>query len=144
MDRQMLIDHIFAKGRNARAVLQGLETEHLERIEQWYASGERSDFPASIAGEGRPFNVYLIQWEDGAGYVGMTSQSIMDRMERHFENIHLGEGSYEFVWRYEAGIAYRFHCLHTNLDARQAKGLEVQEIQARENLLNLVHNKRLL
>ena len=95
-------------------------------------------------GEALPCNVYLIEWEDGAGYVGMTSQSIIERMARHFEQIHLGIASYEFLRRYEAGVGYRFQCLHTDLDRRTAEALEVQEIKNRTNLLNLVHNQNLL
>ena len=38
MDRNGLIDRIFARGNRIRAVLQGLDTEHLERINRWYES----------------------------------------------------------------------------------------------------------
>ena len=38
MDRNELIDRIFAQGNQIRAVLQGLHTEHLNRINRWYES----------------------------------------------------------------------------------------------------------
>ena len=59
----------------------------------------------------------------------MTGQSIITRMEQHFKQIHLGIASYEFLRRYEAGIGYRFHCLHTDLDRQTAEAMEVQEIR---------------
>ena len=112
MDRNELIDRIFAQGNQIRAVLQGLHTEHLKRINRWYESNPvvpdfRSDiarlreweqeikewiqlsvFP-KLSGEEEPYNVYLIEWDDGRGYVGMTGQSIITRMEQHFGQIHL-------------------------------------------------------
>ena len=82
MDRNDLIDYIVSQEHDIKAVLQGLETEHLERIKHWYESQEeRANL---LHGECAPWNVYLIQWEDGAGYVGMTGQPIMKRMEHHF------------------------------------------------------------
>ena len=146
MDRNELIDNISAHGNPIRAVLQGLNTEHLERIHRGDDAEQpnRTAFPFRLPGEALPCNVYLIEWEDGAGYVGMTSQSIIERMARHFEQIHLGIASYEFLRRYEAGVGYRFQCLHTDLDRRTAEALEVQEIKNRTNLLNLVHNQNLL
>ena len=142
MDRNELIDRICAQGNQIRAVLQGLDTEHLQRISHWYKS-RKGAFPM-VAGEERPYNVYLIEWEDGTGYVGVTSHSIIQRMEHHFKNIHLGCANYEFFRRYEAGIGHRFHCLHTILEAREARRLEIQEIQTRNNLLNIAHNQNLL
>ena len=166
MDRNESIDRIFAQGNLIRAVLQGLDTEHLERINRWYESQPivpdfRSDIAQlreweqqikewtieripQLSGEEAPYNVYLIEWDDGRGYVGMTGQSIITRMEQHFGQIHLGIASYEFLRRYEAGIRYRFHCLHTNLDRQTAEAMEVQEIKNRTNLVNLVHNQNLL
>ena len=193
MDRNELIDRIFAQGNQIRAVLQGLHTEHLNRINRWYESKPvvpdfRSDiarlreweqeikdlretggfhsafgdptkhsrweqeikewiqlsvFP-KLSGEEDPYNVYLIEWDDGRGYVGMTGQSIITRMEQHFGQIHVGIASYEFLRRYETGIGYRFHCLHTNLDRCTAQAMEVQEIKNRTNLVNFVHNQNLL
>ena len=142
MDRNDLIDYIVSQEHDIKAVLQGLETEHLERIKHWYESQEeRANL---LHGECAPWNVYLIQWEDGAGYVGMTGQPIMKRMEHHFRNIYLGIGNYDFVLRHERGIGYRFHCLHTNLTKQRAEVLEIQEIRSRNNLLNLAHNQNLL
>ena len=167
MDRNELIDRIFAQGNQIRAVLQGLHTEHLKRINRWYESNPvvpdfRSDiarlreweqqikewiqlsvFP-KLSEEEEPYSVYLIEWDDDRGYVGMTGQSIITRMEQHFGQIHVGIASYEFLRRYETGIGYRFHCLHTNLDRRTAQAMEVQEIKNRTNLVNLVHNQNLL
>lgn len=163
MDRQALIDYIFAKGPDSHPVLEGLETEHLERIKVWYESQaerdnmravirdidnrtererkftewlEKTAFP-NIAGERHPHNVYLIEWEDGYGYVGRTSKSIMERMEGHFEHIDLGLGDYEFVVRYEVGIGYRFRCLHTGLNEAEAYHKEIEEITSRHRLLNV-------
>ena len=193
MDRNELIDRIFAQGNQIRAVLQGLHTEHLNRINRWYESqpvipdfrsdpenikawkeeieelreqiaspdfvGDREKirrklreirewlqltvFP-KLVGEADPYNIYLIEWDDGRGYVGMTGQSIITRMEQHFGQIHVGIASYEFLRRYETGIGYRFHCLHTNLDRCTAQAMEVQEIKNRTNLVNFVHNQNLL
>ena len=39
MDRNELIDRIFAQGNQIRAVLQGLDTEHLKRIHGWKEIG---------------------------------------------------------------------------------------------------------
>lgn len=51
MDRQALIDYIFAKGHDSRAVLEGLETEHLGRIKVWYESkAARDNMLAHYAG----------------------------------------------------------------------------------------------
>lgn len=146
MDREALIDYIFKKGHDSRPVLEGLETEHLERIKVWYESKaerdnmravirdianatererkfteclEKTAFP-NIAGERHPHNVYLIEWEDGYGYVGRTSEYIIDRMEHHFKYIDLDLGNYEFVVRYQVGIGYRFRCLHTGLNEDEA------------------------
>ena len=142
MDRNDLIDYIVSQEHDIKAVLQGLETEHLERIKHWYESQEeRANL---LHGECAPWNVYLIQWEDGVGYVGMTGQPIMKRMEHHFKKIHLGRGNYYFVLRHERGIGYRFHCLHTNLTKQRAEVLEIQEIRSRNNLLNIAHNQNLL
>ena len=118
MDRNELIDRIIAQGNQICAVLQGLDTEHLKRIHGWYdvEQPNRTAFPFRLLGEHDPCNVYLIKWDDGRGYVGMTGQSIITRMEQHFGQIHVGIASYEFLRRYEMGIGYRFHCLHTNLD----------------------------
>ena len=164
MDRQALIDYICAKGHDSRPVLEGLETEHLERIKVWYESKadrdklravirdidnttererkltqwlEKTAFPY-IAGERQPHNVYLIEWEDGYSYVGKTSKSIMERMEGHFKHIDLGLGNYEFVMRYQVGIGYRFRCLHTGLDQH---GAWRKEIAGRRRLLNEMYNK---
>ena len=141
-----MIDCIFARSDQSRAVLQGLDTEHLQRIHNWHQTeqADRIAFPFQLVEERSPFNIYLIEWEDGSGYVGMTGQSIMARMARHFDQIHLGDANYEFLRRYEVGIGYRFHCLHTDLDRRAAEALEVQEIKNRTNLLNLAHNQNLL
>ena len=50
MDRNELIDRIFAQGNQIRAVLQGLDTEHLERINRWYESHPViPDFRSDIA-----------------------------------------------------------------------------------------------
>ena len=146
MDRNELIDHIVARSDQLKAVLQGLDTEHLERIHDWYQAekADRHAFPFRLETEASPYNVYLIEWDDGRGYVGMTGQSIITRMEQHFGQIHVGIASYEFLRRYETGIGYRFHCLHTNLDRRTAEAMEVQEIKNRTNLVNLVHNQNLL
>ena len=93
-----------------------------------------------LEGEGYPYNVYLIEWEDGCAYVGMTSKSILERMTSHFATIDLGIGSLGFVQRWGAGVAYRFRCLHTNLSESDARWLEIQEISARQNLINVMHN----
>ena len=97
-----------------------------------------------LPGEGSPYNVYIIEWEDGAAYVGMTGGAVKERVDRHFEGIDIGEGVYEFVWRHEAGIAYSVKCLHTNLDRHTAEAVERQEIRGRKRLLNIVHNKSFL
>lgn len=146
MDRNELINNIIAQGNQIKSVLQGLDTEHLKRIHDWHDAEQvnLAEYPLQLPGEEHPYNVYIIEWEDGTGYVGMTSQSIIQRMTRHFENIKIGEAQYEFVWRYEAGIGYRFKCLHTNLDRRTAEAMEAQEIKTRTKLLNIVHNKNLL
>ena len=146
MDRNKLIDNIIAQGNQIKSILQGLDTEHLKRIHDWHDAEQvnLAKYPLQLPGEEHPYNVYIIEWEDGMGYVGMTSQSIIQRMTRHFEKIHIGIASYEFLRRYDAGIGYRFHCLHTNLDKPTAEALEVQEIQDRDNLVNLVHNQNLL
>ena len=146
MDRNELIDRIIAQGNQICAVLQGLDIEHLKRIHSWYdvEQPNRTAFPSRLLGEHAPCNVYLIEWDDGRGYVGMTGQSIITRMEQHFGQIHVGIASWEFLRRYETGIGYRFHCLHTNLDRRTAEAMEVQEIKNRTNLVNLVHNQNLL
>ena len=50
MDRNELIDRIFAQGNQNRAVLQGLHTEHLKRISRWYESQPViPDFRSDIA-----------------------------------------------------------------------------------------------
>ena len=144
MDRNDLIDYIVSQEHDIKAVLQGLETEHLERIRGWYASDRSEPFPYLIEGESNPFNVYFIEWEVGSGYVGMTGRSIMNRMLGYFKWIDMEEGNYEFVRRYQQGIGYRFHCLHTNLTKQRAEVLEIQEIRSRNNLLNIAHNQNLL
>lgn len=143
MDRLQLIDHIERQGSEIKAVLQGLETEHLITIADWYNTQPRqlAEYPLKISGEEKPFNVYIIEWDDGSAYVGYTHQSIVGRMKQHFKNIHIGVANYDFTKRYQAGIGYGFRCLHTNLDKHDAEALEIIEIQNRNNLVNIVHNQ---
>ena len=73
MDRNGLIDYIdytVSQKHDIKAVLQGLETEHLERIRGWYASDRSEPFPYLIEGESNPFNVYFIEWEGWFGLCG--------------------------------------------------------------------------
>ena len=110
-----------------------------QQIKEWM---QLSVFP-KLTGEGHPYNVYLIEWEDGAGYVGMTSLSIMDQVARDVGQIHSVIAHYALLPRRQAGVGYRFRCLHTNLDQPTAEALKAQEINDRRQIVHLFKSSQI-
>lgn len=154
MDRQQLLNVLIEKGYS-KPYLNGLKTEHLERIVNTFETkGEDGSeakavglLPGEVSGK---YHVYCIQFEDGAAYVGMTGQSIEERINDHFGAIQgnpaylpdlefaaeHGIGTAAIVQRAVKGVAYRIQCLAFADTEREIRRIEYEEIAKLDKPLN--------
>ena len=107
MDRANLIEYL-SKWDNP-LVLTGLATKQLEAMFDWHNTPQEKRTPDYLMKFPHPLpchkiSVYRINWSDGAQYVGMTGQDIMDRLCQHFEDL---DNRAAFAMRQQAGQGIR-------------------------------------
>ena len=144
--RADLIDALVLDGRGKRAVLEGLPRKMLERlVDLDHANMRLVEIGRAyrLPGEQDGHSIYAIAFEDGAAYVGMTGQMVMDRLEDHFgEGERGGFGTLAIVERRAAGLAYRFKVLASGLTQEEARWRRDRVIRALEKPLNGTANAR--